>query len=575
MATSVPKLDVNAMLDGRYAKVVSESFVKGSTGTLLICGHEYVVPEQQQNLYLELEHFLESQPSMPIFLEGFSGPRSAWPSLAQAKETKSGGLRRLFQRFSKPPAQPGPNDQSWREATALQFLEQKGRVAGVAAAQVFPEYALLQGAEDISLLEAQKQKLKEIDSAIQSALSGRNFNMATGTFLSSTFTTIFYPIVERLEGFVNERLKELLSLRNQFSTDARATAYASALAATAQAAGIDLEGYPSVQALNSALEMERSLDFEAVERERLELVETLARYSEQQLNEQQTRSIHRWLDFAPPNEKALASIYGETPDEDLGLVWLTRLVTISRAFKDHKYSYSQYHVRLKDLMDSLGIPCPETSQLGRYIRYILSAESFDANALVTSELWSLHDELADIFTASATERGILKLGAQIEDLYKYFRLRLPAARVQSVTAGNPSMVQWLEDAYRLEHSLPGGAAADDRQTMAQNAARFVDKALPVIPDFYACAARRSRKLIENVLASGPGTGRVAALVCGRFHLYEILRVLQGQSRFSWAVIGPMSSRDSEQQLLQTWSWVIPGQELSLPDLLGEDSATVG
>lgn len=574
MAALVPKLDVTALLDGRYAKVVSESVVKGSAGTLLIFGHEYVVPEQQQNVYLELEHFLQSQPAMPVFLEGFSGPRSSWFSSGKEKETKPGGLRGLFRKFSKQTPQPGKEDPSWREATALGLLEQKGRVAGEAAAHVFPEYAALHGAEDMSLLEAQKQKLKEVDSAIQSAFIGRNFQMATGIFLTSTFTSVFYPIVERLEGHVNDRLKELLSLRNQFSKDARPSAYASGLARAAQAEGIDLEGYPSIQALTSALELERSLDFAAVERERLELVQTLAEYSERQLNDQQIRSIHQWLDFAPPNEKALATFYGEAPDEDLGSVWLNRLITISRAYKDHKYSYSQYHVRLKDLLESLGIPFAETSELGRYIRYIILAESFDANVLVTSELGSLHDELADTFTTSATERGILKLGTQLEDLYRYFLLRLPAARVQVVTATDPSMARWLADAYRLEQSLPGATSARDRQTMAQNAASFVDKAMPVIPEFYSCAARRSRKLIENVLGSLPDSAPVTVLVCGRFHLYEILRVVKGQSRFSCAVLGPMPSRYSEQRLLQTWNWVMPSQELSLPDLLPEDSATV-
>jgi hypothetical protein len=572
MASPITKTDLEAMLDPRYAKIVSESFPKNSAGALIIFGHEYTVQEQQENLYLELEHLVERDPAIPIFLEGFSGPRSAWP-VSQAEEgPKLTGMRKLLQRFSKPAEKTDQrNDPSWRLNQARQLLDQQGALASEVLPQVLPAYAALFGAEDLSLLEEQQSKLKAIDSRIQTSLAGR-IKMTTGTFFISTFTSIFRPIVERLEGGLNGQLRQLIDLRNQFSLDGRPSSYASSLAELAKKEEVDLDGYPAIQSLTAALEMERSLDFGAVEEERMELVQTLARRSEEQLDYECSTAVRRWLEFAPSHEKALAEAYGEGPQEDLGMTWLTRLITISQAYKDKKYSYAQYHLRLRELMDSLGIDCPETSHLGKYIRYILLAEQFDANELVSSELWSLHDELADIYTTSATERGILKLGAEIENLYKYVLLRLPASRVQSLLAAAPSVGQWLAEAYRLEQSIPGAASPPDKKTMAQNAAPFVDDALPLIKDFYLLAARRSKELVENVLESDVAGNRVAALVCGRFHLYEITRALRGQSRLAWAVIGPMPKRYSEERLLQTWNWIFPTQESSLAETFPEDGA---
>ncbi|MEK6287261.1 MAG: hypothetical protein AABO57_16090 [Acidobacteriota bacterium] len=569
MAPSITKTDLEAMLDPRYAKIISESFPKNASGALIVFGHEYRAPEQQENLYLELEHLVQRDPAMPIFLEGFYGPRSAWPGSQAEEGPKPTGMRKLFQRFSKPAEKPDPrNDPSWRVSRARQLLNQKGTLASEVLPQVLPEYAALFGAEEMSLLEEQQSKLKAIDARIQASLAGR-IKMPTGTFFVSTFTSIFYPLVERLEGRLNDQLKQLIDLRNQFSRDARPSGYASSLAELAKSEEIDLDGYPAIQSLTDALEMERSLDFDAVEEERMELVQTLARRSDEQLDYERATAVRRWLEFAPSHEKALAEVYGEAPQEDLGMTWLTRLITISQAYKDKKYSYAQYHVRLRELMDSLGIDCPETSHLGKYIRYIVLAEQFDANALVSSELWSLHDELADIYTTSATERGILKLGAEIENLYKYVLLRLPASRVQSFLAASPSVGQWLADAYRLEQSI-GAASPPDKKTMAQNAAPYIDDALPLTRDFYTLAARRSEKLIENVLKSDLVGIPVAALVCGRFHLYEMTRALRSQSRLAWAVIGPMPTRYSEERQLQTWNWIFPTQENSLAETFPED-----
>jgi len=573
MPTSITKTDLEAMLDPRYAKIISYSFPKGSAGALIILGHEYTGSEQQENLYLELEHLFQNDPAMPIFLEGCSGPRSAWPRKEAEEEPKPGGMRKLLQRLSKPAEAPDRrNDPSWRVSEAVQLLGQKGTLASEVLAQVLPGHAALYGAEEMNLLEEQKAKLTAIDSRIQASLSSRNVRMGTETLFEHSFTSIFRPIVEKLEGHLNAQLQHLLGLRHQFSQDARATGYAVALAELARKEEIDLDGYPAIQALTKAMAMERSLDFGAVEQERQELIQTLAQRSEEKLADEQSSAVRRWLEFASPHEKALADIYGEGPQDDLGMAWLTRLATISRAYQDNKYALAQYHVRLSELMDSLGIECPETTHLGKYIRYVVLADQFDANALVSSELWSLHDELADVYTASATERGILKLGAEINDLYKYVLLRLPASRAQSFSAAVPSLGQWLGEAYRLEASIPGAASAQEKKTRAQNAAPFVDGALPAIKDFYALGARRSEKLVENVLKSDLAAQRTAALVCGRFHLHEITRALRSQSKLGWAVIGPMPSRYSEAPTLQNWHWIYPTEESSLAETFPKDAS---
>ncbi len=569
MTTPITKTDLEAMLDPRHAKIVSDSFPKNSGGALIIFGHEYRVQEQQENLYLELEHLVQRDPAMPIFLEGFSGPRSAWPLPQAEEEPKPGGVRKFFQRFSKPAAKPDPrNDPSWRLSRARQLLDQRGTLATEVFPQVLPAHVVLFGAEEKSLLEEQKSKVKAIDSRVQASLAAQ---MATVRFFATAFTSLFQPIVERLEGRLNDQLKQLIDVRNQYSRNGQPSGYASSLAGLARKEEIDLDGYPAIHSLTTALEMERSLDFEAVDQERMELIQTLVERSEEQLDHKCSTAVRRWLEFAPSDEKALAAAYGEAPQEDLGMTWLRRLVIISQAYKDKKYSYSQYHVRLRDLMDSLGIDCPETSHLGKYMRYVVLAGQFDANALVSSELWLLHDELADIYTTSATERGILKLGAEVENLYKYVLLRLPASRVQSFLAASPSVGQWLADACRLEQSIPGAASPPDKKTIAQNAARYIDDALPLIKDFYTLATRRSEKFIENVLKSGLAGNGVAALVCGRFHLYEITRALRSQSRLAWAVIGPMPTRYSEERQLQTWNWIFPMQESSLAETFPEEA----
>ena len=566
MTASITKRELESMVDLRYGKIIAESLPADASGTLIIFGHEYRAAEQQENLFLELDHLIQIDPGMPIFLEGHSGPRSEWPEGQAEEQAKPGGMQGFLQRFSRPAEKTDRrNDPIWRAEKGAGLLAVKGTLATKAIAELFPKSATLFGAEEDTLFEAQKNKIGEIDAQVRDTLARRGMKMNAGALIVTVFSGIMNPIVKNLQSHLNAKLLQLMDRRSKYLEDGRATLYAAELAEMARMQGISLQAYPAVDSLSTAMKMEASLDFNAVEAERQELIEKLVDLSGQQLDDDHASAVRRWLEFAPPEEKALAGVYGEATEADLGSSWLARLVTISQAFRDKKYTYAQFHMRLKELMDSLGIDCPETSSLGKYINYVILSEQFDLNALISTELGALHYDLADIFTTSAPEKGILKLGAELDDLFRFFSLAFPAQRIQAFIAKDPSLDRWFQEACMLENAIPGAASAPEKKKIAQNAVPFVDELLPAIREYYRLASLRSAKLIQNVLNTNLTAVRMATLVCGRFHLHEITQTLTNQSRLGWAVIAPMPVRYSKEQKLQNWNWIYPSQEFSLAE----------
>jgi len=324
------------------------------------------------------------------------------------------------------------------------------------------------------------------------------------------------------------------------------------------------------------MDEERTLDFDAVNRERLELIDVLMGQLDVPLAGERGRAVDAWLAAGSAAEQALA-VPAAVEEAGGAPAWFARLMALSLAYRQNQIPCVQFHVRLKSLAESLGVPIAKESQLGRYFDYVILSEKIDANELMTTELAGLHAELAEAFTASATERGILELRTRWTDLNLFARLRLPAARVPAMLAAAPTVSSWVQDAIRLGDSAMGSALLGNpdkmrEQAIAKAVAGLIDPVLPLAGEFHRHAAARSRHIAEQALAADAGPGRTALLVCGRFHLHEVLRAVRADRRVSWVLLGAQArpeATDDGQSMLNAWSWVSADAEYSLLEHLPE------
>lgn len=543
----ISKAELDAIVDRRYVHVIADSWVRDPQLTLLMATHEYLVPQQQQNIYLQLERALEQYPSLPVFVEGFAGPRRvSWLGFFRSSIS----------------------NRERREAEALTRLATEGELASDVLVELYPPNIAVIGLDVPDVLSEQREKLKSIDSRIQSSLpKNASDQMTTNAFLFGAFDGLFGAIVDDLEDRApNPSLKELVEARRQFRRDVQVTRYVVTLTRIARPQEVDLEAYPSICALVSGIDMERSLDFQVVEQERQALIQELVEYATRRFTGERANAIEDWLEASRLPESAIEEAPHENLAGDCG--WMDRLIQLSWAYTNRRMGITLYYARLQGLIHALGINLDESTPLGRYIRYVMTVEELDTNELMTVELPGLYAELADLLTTSARERGIIELRQRLDDLRRFCTLALPARKVRTFLGENPSLVGWVEDTLRLGDSALGSSWLERRtQLTARNVGALLEKAVPLYKEYYTIACRRSEQMAERALRAENVRDGIALWVCGRFHLHEARQALRHAGNVSWAILAPLASRKEPQGQMHAWNWVYPDSEWSMAETL--------
>ncbi len=236
----------------------------------------------------------------------------------------------------------------------------------------------------------------------------------------------------------------------------------------------------------AAYEIEKSLDFKKVERERAQVVEKLAA----KLN----------------------------PDE------IKQLVAEGLAYRTGKISFAGYYKAIKSLIDRHGISLATAPAFDQYIRYVLLSDGIQAEPLMTS-VERLRTQVMSALIHTPREKDLM---AQTRQLYLVGKLLDFALTPE----------EWNE----YKSVIPAKAGIQVSNT-ALKKADGVDSRLRGNDDlksferFYCEADIRSEKMVANLLAQSPNSKQALALVVGGFHTPGLTHILKEQG-ISYAVIQP-------------------------------------
>jgi 8-oxo-dGTP pyrophosphatase MutT (NUDIX family) len=254
---------------------------------------------------------------------------------------------------------------------------------------------------------------------------------------------------------------------------------------------VPLGAFPQVNAFRNVLALEESLNFKAVEAERLRLIEDLSRR----------------LD-----EKALDG-----------------LVRHSLAYRMGNIRYGQYYDALKKLAEAHGIRLKDFPQFDEYIRYVLLAEKIDRHRLF--------DEIEGL--KAAVVARLVKTPAQSRLMALQDDLRL----LERLKDNEFGPAEW--DRYRARRGdildfsgRLGALAAEVSLSSPSRPAASLAGLLAPFENFYEAAYQRNEALVENLLAkAGESSGVLPVLVAGGFHTPGLESLLESRG-VSYATLTP-------------------------------------
>ncbi len=244
------------------------------------------------------------------------------------------------------------------------------------------------------------------------------------------------------------------------------------------------ERFPNLRLLIKALVAEDALDFKRVEKERLELVEMLAR-----------RLPRKTLDL---------------------------LVQRSFQYRAGQMGYGDYHRFLQALCRDNNIPLNDFKQLKEYIAYILLAEDIDRNELL-NELTRAEKETQDHLTVTSEQKRLVAVGRRLALLEKL--------AAQAMTPDD-----WA--AYQDQRAGLLGIVGDITALGGKSSATISSGFLKPFEDFCGNAVGRNAAFIGRLTEQMKEQNASAAvLVAGGFHSDGLTRLMR-EKDLSYVVVTP-------------------------------------
>ncbi|MGQ0644005.1 MAG: hypothetical protein ACT4O3_00740, partial [Elusimicrobiota bacterium] len=259
------------------------------------------------------------------------------------------------------------------------------------------------------------------------------------------------------------------------------------LSAHAKTGGRSPASYPNLRLLRDALRREKSLDFAAVEKERLALIEELAARADE------------------------ASLNG--------------LVQQSLLYRMGRMSYGDYYEFLRNLCARHKISLSAHPRLASYIDYVKAAEKIHRENLL-KELDALEESLGDRLADGDAQKRLLALDRDHALLDRLLNLEMTPEAWAKYEARRADV---LRIPSRLREWTAGPAAGPEPAG---------EELLRPFEDFCRAAIRRNEALSRNILARMKAEKIPAAvLVAGGFHTEGLTDGFK-RSGVSYAVVTP-------------------------------------
>jgi len=399
----------------------------------------------------------------------------------------------------------------------------KGEIAGEEYLNIASDYPIkLQGIEDRALYDQNMEAYLEIDKQKDSAL---------------LFTKLLSEVISNLKDkLYNKALSELDKKRIEFKEERMPlndyVQYLNELAKPQSAVGknwfakiwekilvflskiglikytpppkIDLSLYPDYQALVNSIELEKTIDFAVVEKERADAIELLSKKIDQNsLNELLTKSVE---------------------------------------FKSGKLSQGQYHNYLKDMMAKANLDIKEYPNLERYVRYITIYEKIDS-AMLFKELKAVEGAVSDALAANDSQKQLLRIAKDLELLTEFINLKLSPDDFDyyQKNEGKFDISAWVRflneqlSKYNLTQRVP-----EDTKIIAN--------ITPSLNSFYTIARKRDDVFLNNTRKYMDAEGvNIAVLIAGGFHTPSLMKLFR-DNKISYVVVAPKVVRATDENL---------------------------
>lgn len=392
-----------------------------------------------------------------------------------------------------------------RKKTADEALKE-GTIAGEEYLNIASDYPMkLQGIEDRNLYDQNMTAFLEVDKLKNDAL---------------LFTKLLSDVAENLKTkLYSKALKDLDEKRIGFKQErVRLTDYIKYLNDLAKVKKIDLSSYKNYKNLIDSVELEKTIDFNAVEKERADVIDLLSKkITKDDLNELLTKSVD---------------------------------------FKSGKLTQVQYHTYLKDKMTSQKVDINKYPNLERYIRYIITYEKIDSASLFR-ELKVAEENIEQSLFTDDDQRRLARIGKDLELLIEFINLKLAPDDFEYYQKNEanfniPVWVRFLNARaikYKLTQKIP-----EDTQV--------IEKITPPLKDFYLIARKRDDVFLNNTKKYMDAEGvKIAALIAGGFHTPAITQLFRINS-ISYVVVSPKVVKPTDEKLyhkILTEGWAPAGQ----------------
>ena len=378
-----------------------------------------------------------------------------------------------------------------RKKMAENWLKE-GTIAGEEYLNIASDYPMkLQGIEDRTLYDQNMEAFLEVD-------KGKNDAMSYTGQLSSVVANLKVKVYSK-------QLKELDEKKAGFNEEkVSLNDYVRYLGDIAQAKKADLAAYANYKNLFDSLELEKTIDFNTVERERTGAIEVISKKCN--VNE------------------------------------LNELLAKSAEFKAGRMTQAQYHIYLRDMMAKARVDINKYQNLKKYVTYLTAYEKIDSGRLF-SELKAIEDMLEGLFYANEDQRRLAKIASDLQLLIDFIDLKLTPADFDYYCQNEAgfNVVVWARflnsqsDRYKLTQKIPEDAQA-------------IDKIIKPLKDFYRVARQRDEVFLNNTKKYIAREGvNHAVLIAGGFHTPSLTQLFR-QNNISYVVVIPKVVKATDEKL---------------------------
>lgn len=279
--------------------------------------------------------------------------------------------------------------------------------------------------------------------------------------------------------------------------------YVDILKKWAEKQNIQLDAYKNFNLLRKAQDIEKGIDFNIVDKERTQLIDTLGSVlSKQELSDLVLKSLH---------------------------------------FRLGKLTAAEYYNYLKDIVEKSKdkISKDNYPNLFSYIDYVEIHHKMDKTALF-DECAQIENRIASGLFKDDNQRRLFTLSKHVGILYRMFKLELVKEDYQYYKSNKGDFrISSFLSFIKVQAPRYGINFYEDPGLVK------IDQNLPTIEEFYEVAIERDPVLINNMLSEMKKEGvNACVLIAGGFHTKGITDILQ-ERQIAYAVVSPRITKKQE------------------------------